>query len=193
MTEYHIVFANVTPSAVNIKADKINLGSRMLWFFDADDHLIGCYQWDQLVGFDVVGSAAEQVITERLLHENRESADPDRNRAIEQRGLVIVLLEEALAALKRSTDEIRSRWFKIDDQVKNKAQMELLIQQQEDTLRRLQAGLIDGNTDLQKVLGLIQLEFKEMGLPVPRMPTASELAPMPGSQLENLPKKKWFS
>jgi hypothetical protein len=45
--------------------------------------------------------------------------------------------------------------------------VELLIQRQEGRVRELQAGLLDGNGELQKILSLLQMEFKNMGLPAP--------------------------
>jgi hypothetical protein len=193
MTEYRIVFANATPSAINIKAEKVNLGAKKLWLYDAEDHLIGCYQWEHLVGFDVVGSAEQQAFTDALLHERLPSREPVRDEAIEQRGPTVVLLEEAVAILKQSTEEIRRKWCKIDDEVKNKTETEALVKAQEGTLRRLQAALLDGNMDLQKILGMIQMEFKNMGLPAARTLETSELAPPPGLTADNLGKKKWFS
>jgi hypothetical protein len=107
MTEYRVLFANARPSSVNISADKVNLGSKKVWFYDAEDRLIAVCQWNHPVGFEVVGSAAEQVFTDSLLHADRPSSNADRAEAIEQRGTLVVLLEEALATLIRAKNDIR--------------------------------------------------------------------------------------
>lgn len=194
MTEYRVVFANATPGSINIKADKVNLGFKKLWFYDTEDRLIAVYQWDHLIGFDVMGSATEQVFTDSLLHEKRPLSTAERAQAIEQRGMLMVLLEEAVATLNRATNDIRGQWSQINDENKHKTQVELLIQRQEARIRELQAALIDGNRELQKILGLLQMEFKNMGLPAPTAAPLSmsppPLTPEPESQDK---KKKWFS
>lgn len=194
VTEYRVVFANATPSSINIKADKVNLGIKKLWFYDAENRLIAVYQWDHLIGFDIVGSAAEQNFTDALLHEKRPLSTPERAEAIEQRGMLMVLLEEALATLERAKDDIRGQWCKINDENKNKTQVALLIQRQEARIRQLQAGLIDGNSELQKVLGLLQMEFRDMGLPAPPMTSSSTPPSLLTTESESQDKKrKWFS
>jgi hypothetical protein len=192
VTEYRVLFANATPSSINIKAEKVNLGAKKLWFYDAENRLIAVYQWDHLIGFDVVGSPEQQVFTNSLLHEEPPLSIPERAKAIEQRGMLIVLLEDAVSTLNRATDEIRSHWIKINDENKDKTRIGLLVQRHEDTLRELQAKLIDGHSQLIKILNRLQFEFKDMGLP----PMPSQPASLPSPTADPQPqgvKKKWFS
>jgi hypothetical protein len=86
VTEYRVVFANATPGSIAIKAEKVNMGVKKIWFYDAEDHLIAVYRWDHIIGFDVVGSASEQVFTDSLLHEQRPLSATERAEAVEQRG-----------------------------------------------------------------------------------------------------------
>lgn len=188
------MFANATASSITIKAGKVNMGIKRVWFYDAEDDLIAVYHWDHIIGFDVVGSASEQVFTNSLLHEKRSVSPGERSQAIEQRGVFMVLLEEALGTLNRATNDIRMQWSKINDENKNKTRMELLVQRQEARIRELQAGLIDGNDDLQKILGLLQMEFRNMGLPTPTATPISTSSPPFTSEPESQEKKKkWFS
>jgi hypothetical protein len=112
----------------------------------------------------------------------------------DQRGMLIVLLEETLATLNRANADIRQHWLKINDENKHKTQVALLMQRQEARVRELQAGLLDGNGELQKILSLLQFEFKEMGLPAPSATPVTALPEpvrtVPDSQDK---KSKWFS
>jgi hypothetical protein len=193
VTEYRVLFAGGTPSSANIKAEKVNLGLKKLWFYDAEDHLVAVYQWDKLIGLDVVGSASEQSFTDSLLHENRPLPDVERARAIEGRGLLLVLLEEALASLNGATNAIRSQWTKVNTEVRNKTQTQLLVEHREATLRGLQAGLIDGNKELQKILGLLQTEFQDMGLQARTVKPSPIASPASAAETNAQEKKKWFS
>lgn len=192
MTEYRVVLARSgAQNSVDIKAEKVNLGMNKLWFYDAENHLIAVYRWSELVGFEVIGSAAEQVFTDGLLHEKLPATDHERAAGIEDRGLLTVLLEDAADALKKAIVELRGIWSKVNDENKNKTQIQLLVQQREARLRNLQAELIDRNRDLQKILDLLQMEFKDMGLP--GNATASNVLP-PVTPHSAVPeKKKWFS
>jgi hypothetical protein len=191
MTQYRVLFAGRTPDNTTVDAAKINLGVKKLWFYDAQDQLIAVYQWDHLVGLDVVGSAAEQVFTESLLHERRSGSLPKQPHAIEQQGTIVLSLEEILESLSRTTTEIRRQWITVNDENKQKTKTALLVRQKEALLLELQAKIIDANRELQKVLDLLQMEFRDLGLPTLTLPTSTQPASSAPEPQEK--KKKWLS
>ncbi|HLH04047.1 MAG TPA: hypothetical protein VKX25_14870 [Bryobacteraceae bacterium] len=195
MTEYRVVFQGGEPRTATIRADKVNLGLKRLWFYDEQNHLIAMYRWEELVGFEVVGSAEGQVLVDELLHERRIGVrNEDREQAIEERGKMTVLLEECLATLKRADSEIRDQWIAISDENKKKTQVQLLVNHQAARLQTIQAGLIDTSRSLQRVLEFVQQEFEQMGLPAP---TAPSKAPVPNvlkeSEETGDKRKRWFT
>lgn len=64
MVRYKVHLRN--QNIVTLEAAKINTGERRLWFFDADDNLTAVFQWENIAGFSVEGSAAGQIITDRV-------------------------------------------------------------------------------------------------------------------------------
>ncbi len=173
MTEYRVTLTS--GEARTIHAATVNLGMRKLWFYDDKNHLTALYRWDHLAGFEVVGSADQQVFTEVLLHEARPATPVEREQAIEEKGLMRVLLEECVTILNRAHEQLRHTWVKVDDENKKKSEIKLLVQQQEGALRSLQARLIDGGESMQRVLGLLQTEFRDMGLTTKPVPEEKQL------------------
>ena len=101
VTEYRVLFSSGTPGSAKIIAEKVNLGERKVWFYDAENHLVAVYQWDKLIGLDVVGSASEQSFTDSLLHTRRPSSDTERAQAIEERPQEATGSHQAISARRR--------------------------------------------------------------------------------------------
>ena len=196
MTEYLVRFDD--GQSTTVRADKVNLGQRKLWFYDGQDHLIAVFLWEQLVGFEVVGSAAEQLFVEHLPHERRINLTTElQQKAAEERGKITVLIEHFVDTLKGTTDELRHQWVSIDDENKKKTEVQLIVQRHGGTIQQLQAAMIDANQRLQRTLELMQTEFRDMGLPtlpgLEARPTGLDLPIRSTTEEAGEKKKRWFT
>ena len=52
--------------ALTVEAAKVNTGEFRLWFFDEDNNLVALFQWAEILGFTVEGSAHGQVLTDKI-------------------------------------------------------------------------------------------------------------------------------
>src|SRR5689334_10601155 len=81
------------------EAAKIHIGTNKFWMYDSDDHLVAVFPWDRMEGFQVIGSAADQVIVEGdLPHESKQKINEQIARK-EKRGEFLSELETARDAL----------------------------------------------------------------------------------------------
>lgn len=84
----------------------MNLGQRKLWFWDDDDHLVAVFVWEKIIGFEVIGSAQDQKITDDLLHEKKISREE-----AERKGELWAALDQARQKLRDTDSLISGRGF----------------------------------------------------------------------------------
>ena len=62
---------------LKVQAMKVNTGEQRLWFFDADNNVIALFQWSDILGFTVEGSAQGQILTDKIPIEMGKVADQE--------------------------------------------------------------------------------------------------------------------
>jgi hypothetical protein len=54
--------------ALTVQTKTVDVGNYRLWFYDDQEHLIGCFWWKNIMGFSVEGSPDGQVVRGRALN-----------------------------------------------------------------------------------------------------------------------------
>jgi hypothetical protein len=143
----HYIIHKSADNKVNIHAEKINLGLKRLWFYDAEDNLLAVFRWDAIEGFSIEGPASGQIVIEDLAHEKkvrREKAESLEQSA----GPILAALEVLDQSLQDAANAVSTAWLKVHDAQSHKSEAKLLVSNRRGDLLRYQVRLQDYAQDL---------------------------------------------
>jgi len=158
MTKYQVLLNNAGP--LEIEADKVNLGVSKLWFYDNEEHLLALFPWDQVIGFQVIGSTQDQAFTNDLLHDKTPKADEPAEPE-SKKGLFLTTAQELRENLHQMNEQLSFAWLKLRNS-RNSAETALMIESHAAELRLLQAQILDERKSMDQAMRFIVDEFKDI-------------------------------
>jgi hypothetical protein len=158
MTKYQVLLNNAGP--LEITAAKVNLGVTKLWFYDDEDHLLALFAWDQVIGFQVAGSAKEQKFTDDLLHDKTPKADEPAEPE-SKKGVFLTTAQQLLENLQEMNKQLSLAWLKLSNS-RNGAETAMMIKHYAGEFRQCEAQILDERKSMEERMKLIVGEFKDI-------------------------------
>jgi hypothetical protein len=131
--------------------------------YDPEDNLLGVFAWDRIEGFQVVGSAVDQVIVEGELPHEKKQKISEQIALKRKKGEFISEIEMAHDALTGCSRQLSRSWLTINELAsKRKTEINLLIGRCRGEVQRLEAMLIDDQAELAGALKRILDEIAQV-------------------------------